>query len=205
MFFLARNKKHKRSAISLPAALRTVQPGAAAIPLPISREAARARPAAVGFAWFAHLAIAKIDAAKKAIVRPAAARLPNAAAAATHAAPPARQRAAAQAARQQAAAHAERADDEARAFFEQRWNYFAGEVNRVGVRAAARAVFSTASRSECALILASMPDAAPARRVRVNPNLEGAWSCSSSPAGASPTFEKRMSAHTHRPQPSAKR
>ena len=191
MFSLAR-KKPKPSAIPLPAALGTVQ---YATPL-----LASARRGVVSALSFVHTAIQKMDqeAAEKKVAKarrasplPPRAQVPD--------------RAKATARAVAAAAEAERADDQGREWCEQRWNYFAGEVSRVGVRAAARAVFSTASRSECALILASIPDAAPARRVRVNPNLEGAWSCSSSPADASPTFEKKMSAHTHRPQPSAKR
>ena len=201
MFFLALNKKHKRSAISLPAALRTVQPGAAAIPLPVSREALggplltspRAKRAIPGFAWFAELAISKMDAAamklKKARPAPPAARSaprPDPAAAA-------RQRAASQAAQQQAAAEAERADDQGREWCAERWARFGAEALRVGIRAAAPTIFSNATRAECALILAAMPPV-PAPRVRVNPNLSSAWSLTDSPAPAGASLDRLIAA-----------
>ena len=200
MFSLAR-MKHKPLAIPLPAALSAVQH---ATPLLTSRDALggsllkpqtlpRAKRSIPTFAWFAELAVSKMDATamkfKKARPAPLAARSaprPDPAAAA-------RQRAVAQATRERAVTEAERADDQGREWCEQRWNYFADEVSRVGVRAAARAVFSTANRSECTLILASMPDAR-APTMRTNPNITS-WSLSDSsqaPVGAS--IEKRLAA-----------
>ena len=204
MFWKPSKSAKRTPPVPVPAPQRIESARALATPLLASRDAPggpllkpqtppRAKRAIPGYAWFADLAVSKMDAAavkfKKARPAPPAARSaprPDPAAAA-------RQRAASQAAQQQAAAEAERADDQGREWCAERWARFGAEALRVGIRAAAPTIFSNATRSECALIIAAMPPA-PAPRVRVNPNLSSAWSLTDSPAPAGASLDRLIAA-----------